>query len=88
MVLVAFDAILGIFVVLGILAVIDPVRFTELWALGADPRDLPPEYYKWVQYRDPDVIRRSRSLRLQIRIMGIAFVVVGTWMIIIATAKF
>lgn len=83
----AFDAVLGIFIVLGSLAAIDPVRFPELWARIADPRSVPPEYHKWVQYRDPDVIRRSRALRLEIRIMGIAFVLGASW-IIIATAKF
>jgi len=68
----------GLIIAIGLVALIDPVRYVRLHIRMADPIGVPYYFRDWY---DPNLIANSREMRMQWRMMGFGFACAGSFMI-------
>jgi len=80
-VLLAFALVGAFTVIMGFVAIIDPVRFVKLQGRANMGEYLPWSMRRWY---DLDEIARSREVRLQYRLVGIGFICLGGMFVVLS----
>ena len=86
-----FVGLFGVVLIsLGLLMVVDPIKFAALfyWVAGKPKfRDLPTQWRFGEIWCDPAVIRESSGLQRRVRIIGVGLVIWGAFFLLMVAAR-